>query len=127
VHRIQQGGVRVALATNPVFPAVATRARVSWTGLSFGDFEFVTTYENSRHCKPNLGYFKDVLELSGLEARDCLMVGNDTSDDLPASRLGMDVFILTDCLINKDNVDLTDIPHGSFEDLQAFLGLGRAQ
>ena len=123
VARLRQQGVTVALATNPIFPAVATRQRIRWAGLREEDFQLVTTYENSRHCKPNPAYYQDVAAALGVDPHECLMVGNDVGDDLPAAQLGMDVFILTDCLINKDNVDLSPLPHGGFAQLEKKLGL----
>ena len=39
-------GLRVALATNPLFPAVATESRIRWAGVEPEDFELYTTYEN---------------------------------------------------------------------------------
>ena len=34
------------------------------------------------------------------------MVGNDVGEDMVAEKLGMQVFLLTDCLINIKNVDV---------------------
>ena len=61
VHGLKEKGIRVALATNPIFPARATQWRIQWAGLAPEDFEFYTTYENSRYCKPNLDYYRDIL------------------------------------------------------------------
>ena len=52
---------------------------------------------------------------------ECLMVGNDVSEDMIAETLGMKVFLLTDCLINKENKDISLYPHGGFEELLAFI------
>ena len=112
--------MRVILATNPIFPAVATRARIRWAGLDESDFEFVTSYENSCHCKPNPEYYRDILNRLGIDPEGCLMVGNDAVEDTAAKKLGMDVFLLTDCLINK-GVDITGYPQGSFDDLMAYI------
>ena len=49
------------------------------------------------------------------------MVGNDVGDDMVAQELGMKVFLLTDCLINKHNVDISVYPHGSFEELMEYI------
>ena len=114
-------GCRVALATNPIFPAVATQSRIRWAGLVPEDFELVTTYENSCRCKPNPDYYRDVLCAIGADAADCLMVGNDVKEDMVAETLGMQVFLLTDCLINQENADISRYPHGSFPELLAFL------
>ncbi len=121
VSRLKAAGKRIALATNPIFPAVATDKRIKWAGLDKNSFELVTTYENSRHCKPDPAYFRDLLASLGVTAEECLMVGNDATEDMVAKTLGMKVFLLTDCLINKENKDITVYPHGDFDALCAFL------
>ena len=114
-------GLRCALATNPLFPAVATESRIRWAGLERADFSLVTTYENSRFCKPNPDYYRAILEQLGVSPQECVMVGNDVSEDMVAESLGMQVFLLTDCLINKDGADISRYPQGSFPELMAFL------
>ena len=49
------------------------------------------------------------------------MVGNDTSEDMVAKTLGMKVFLLTDCLINKSNEDISKYKNGSFKDLIEYI------
>ena len=121
VDILKEKGFRLALATNPVFPAVATKARMSWVGLSPSDFELYTTYENSRYCKPSGEYYLAIAEQMGVSPEECLMVGNDVSDDLPAEDVGMKVFILTDNLINKEGKDISSYPQGSFAELLEFV------
>lgn len=122
VHRLKEKGLRVVLATNPIFPARATQWRIQWAGLTPEDFELYTTYENSRHCKPNLDYYRDILTQLKICAEECLMVGNDVGEDMIAQQLGMKVFLLTDCLINKANADISQYPHGGFDELMAWIG-----
>lgn len=114
-------GLKAALATNPIFPAIATRERIRWAGLTESDFELITTYENIGVCKPNPDYFKEVAERIGVAPEECLMVGNDVGDDMPAEKLGMRVFLLTDCLINKDGEDIEKYPHGDFDALFKYI------
>lgn len=121
VRDLKAAGKRVALATNPIFPAIATQKRIRWAGLSHEEFELVTTYENSRYCKPNLQYYRDILKELGVDATDCVMVGNDVNEDMVAANLGMQVFLLTDCLLNKDEKDISVYPHGDFAALRKFL------
>lgn len=121
VRQAKEAGLRVVLATNPLFPEVATATRVRWAGMAPTDFEYCTTYENSSHCKPNPDYYRDVLEKIGCKAEDCLMVGNDVDEDMVAETLGMKVFLLTDCLVNKSGRDISAYPHGSFEELKKFI------
>lgn len=123
VSDIKKAGYRIILATNPIFPDVATVKRTSWAGLSVDDFEGYTTYENSTFCKPNPAYFSEVCRRFGLEPKECLMVGNDAEEDVAAAKCGMQVFLITDCLVNKKNADISNIPHGSFDDLRNFLKL----
>ena len=118
---LKSRGCRVALATNPLFPAIATQSRARWAGLEPDDFALVTTYENSRHCKPNPDYYRAILECLGESAENCIMVGNDVDEDLVAAELGMQVFLLTDCVINKHEKDVSAVPQGSFPELLEFL------
>ena len=121
ITALKEMGYTLVLATNPIFPAIATESRIAWAGLNREDFAFYTTYENSRHCKPNPDYYLDILAQLGAEPSACLMVGNDVTEDMVARQLGMQVFLLTDCLINKRNEDISLYPHGSFDDLMAFV------
>ena len=109
------------LATNPVFPAVATKSRMGWVGLVPEDFALVTTYENSRYCKPNLDYYREILKTINCQPEECLMVGNDVDEDMVAAELGMQVFLLTDCILNRRNKDISRYPHGSFPELLTFI------
>ena len=121
LHRCRALGLRVALATNPVFPAMATHQRIRWAGLEPEDFELVTTYENSSSCKPNLLYYREVMDALGVQPEQCLMVGNDVAEDMIARQLGLRVFLLTPCLLNKHNEDIDKYPHGDFPELLRFL------
>ncbi len=121
VKRLKAAGFRVALATNPVFPAVATEARIRWAGLERSALAHVTTYENSRFCKPNPAYYREVAEALSCDPETCLMVGNDVDDDMSAERVGMRVFLLTDHLLNRQGKDISAYPQGSYEALIAYL------
>lgn len=124
VHTLKDAGYRVILATNPLFPAIATESRIRWAGLSPEDFEYYTVYDNSCHCKPNPAYYQDIINKLNLNPSECLMVGNDVDEDMiAAEKTGLHTFLLTDCIINKNDVDITNYPNGSLNDLLKFLGL----
>lgn len=127
VREIRRSGLRVALATNPLFPRVATEARIRWAGLEPEDFELCTTYENIGCCKPNPAYYAEVAERMGLEPGECLMVGNDVDEDMIARTLGMRVFLLEPCMINKGQQDISCCPRGKFSDLMEYIRAERAQ
>ncbi|MBR6740418.1 MAG: HAD family hydrolase [Clostridia bacterium] len=117
VALLRERGVRVILATNPLFPKTATLQRIGWAGLDPDSFELITTYENSRFCKPNPEYYREIVNKLGLEPTECMMVGNDVEEDMIANTLGMDTFLLTPCMINKHNTDVSQYKRG---DLGAF-------
>ncbi len=121
MEKLKQLGLRIIIATNPFFPQTATHQRITWAGLNPDDFALFTTYENSRFCKPNIAYYQDILDKFGLQADECIMVGNDVGEDMIAEQLGAKVFLLTDQLINDDNLPWEHIPHGNLDDLQLFL------
>lgn len=123
VARLHEKGYRLILATNPVFPAMCTAQRLAWTGVNPAFFERVTSYENSRFAKPDPRYYQENLEVCGLCANEVLMVGNDTRDDGVASAVGMDVYIVTDCLVEheKGSAPLDTLPHGTMEDFAAYV------
>ena len=121
VRKIKEDEYRVGLATNPLFPSIATENRIRWTGLTPDEFEFYTTYENIGYCKPNPQYYTELLNRLNLKPEDCLMVGNDVEEDMIAGELGMKVFLITDCLLNKKGKDISVYPHGGFTDLYAWL------
>lgn len=121
IRIVKELGYKTILATNPVFPEIATKKRIKWAGLNEDDFELITTYENSKYCKPNLKYYKEIMDKFNLDPTECVMIGNDVSEDMIVSSLGVKTFLLTDCLINKDNIDINKYPNGSFDQLIDFL------
>ncbi len=122
VAALKARGLKLVLATNPIFPAIATAQRIRWAGLDPADFALVTTYENSRFCKPNPDYYREILGKIRKKPENCIMVGNDVAEDmLPAAGLGMQTFLLTPCLINKTDRELTEFHHGAVPELKEFL------
>lgn len=121
VKLLKDKGYQVVLATNPLFPRIATLTRMEWAGLNPVDFELITTYDNSSYCKPNLEYYKEILRNIDKDARECIMVGNDVKEDMCAAQLGMDTFLLKECLICDDGVDLSGFPQGNFEELHQII------
>ena len=122
VDMLNAKGVKVILATNPFFPKVATESRIGWAGLEPDDFIIWTTYEDSCYCKPNPDYFRDLMKRTGLDVKDCIMVGNDVDEDILAARsAGMRAFLLDLHVVNKRGRDLSDIPKGDFDDLIEYL------
>lgn len=121
ISLVREMGAVPVLATNPLFPAVATQSRIRWAGLNPEDFALYTTYENINWCKPNPDYYREILRRLDAAPEDCVMIGNDTQEDMIAARLGMEVFLLTDCVINRSGADIAQWPHGGFPELKEWL------
>lgn len=121
INKIHSEGLRTVLATNPMFPAIATESRIRWAGLKPEDFELYTTYENMCSCKPNPEYYREITRKLGLKPEECIMVGNDVTEDMIAKETGMDVFLVTDCLINKNNEDIDKYPHGDIKQMLSYV------
>ncbi len=120
VSAAKQIAGKVVLATNPFFPRVAVETRLSWLGLSCADFDLVTDYENSYFCKPNPKYYKAIAADLGVEPARCLMVGNNTEEDILASqKLGMKTYLVTDYPIG--DISEVESEKGSLEDLLLYL------
>lgn len=121
VEMVKEKGYRVALATSPLFPRQGTEARIGWAGLKPDQFALVTTYETYRHAKPHWNYYEQVLDELGVEASDCLMIGNDIREDMVVAEHGMETFLVTDCLINRDDRPLHPYRKGSLQELSDYL------
>lgn len=101
IEYLRSKDYKVILATNPVFPKIATTERMKWAGLTPEMFDDITTYEDCLYCKPNHRYFEEILKKHNLKPEDCIMVGNDVDDDFSDLPLGMDGYLITDYLINR--------------------------
>ncbi len=121
VDLLHDKGYLTVLATNPLFPRVATHKRIGWAGLRVDDFALITTYENSNFTKPKTEYFQMVLQAIKRVPNECLMIGNDVEDDMAASKIGIETYLLTDCLMNHSQENIDAFKHGTFSELEVFL------
>ncbi|MCL2703561.1 MAG: HAD family hydrolase [Defluviitaleaceae bacterium] len=121
VHALAVKGYKLVLATNPLFPACAVETRLNWIGLESRDFILVTHYTNSTFCKPNPGYYREVFKKTGSVPEKCLMAGNNPVEDMSAGALGAETFLVTDCLENETNADITAFRRGTLAELEEYL------
>lgn len=121
MEKVFAKGHRVAIATNSVFPEVAIRQRLDWAGI--GDFEYslITSYEVMHFTKPHVEYYKEIADYLKVRPEECLMVGNDVSEDLAARRLGMKTFLVKDRLINTGHLPVKADWEGYLSDLLHFF------
>jgi len=118
VDELTEMGKKVVLATNPVFPEIATRRRCDWTNLDFDEFTHVSHAENSYACKPNPAYYLRLLEIAGVKPERTLMVGNDYLFDMAAAEVGMKTWLIDKYLGNDEHKDKFRIDYrGSLNEL----------
>ena len=100
---------------------MVTKGRIKWAGLNPEDFKYITSYENSTYTKPKKAYFMEILTKLKLKPEDINYIGNDVSDDFKEIRNDtFNSYLITDCLINKDNEDY-NIKQFSMEEFYNYL------
>ncbi|NIV10491.1 MAG: HAD hydrolase-like protein [Aliifodinibius sp.] len=83
---------QLAIATNPIFPKIATYERLRWAGLPPEEYPYslISTYENFHFTKPHPAYFMEMLAQIGWPNAQVIMIGNDLElDILPAQKIGL--------------------------------------
>jgi HAD superfamily hydrolase (TIGR01549 family) len=123
-HTVQaclDAGYRVAIATNPLFPARAIEHRLDWAGVGDMPFELVTTYENMHTSKPHSAYYCEIAAVLNVSPAECLMVGNDVQRDIePAQQAGMHTFLVDEWMAGDDSQIEPD-GRGTLSDLIAWI------
>ncbi|MDO8963079.1 MAG: HAD family hydrolase [Coriobacteriia bacterium] len=106
-------GLKVAIATQPIFPRAAVDARMAWADVADLPVHVVTTYEYMHACKPQAAYFRETAEMLGCAPAECLMVGDDRGLDLPAADTGMRTFYVGGATGTSADFSgpLTELPH----------------
>lgn len=121
LERTLDRNLKIVLATNPLFPLIAVEERMRWAGIDGYPWTYITSYENSRSCKPNPLYFQEILDKLNLLPEECIMIGNDAEEDLVAGTLGMKTFLVTDYLIDKGEKKYQPDYSGKLQELSGLL------
>lgn len=101
---VKSKGLKLILASNPVFPRNGMITRLGFVGLDADDFDYITGYENSHYTKPNPKYFEEILKNYNLKANEVVMFGNSENEDyLPASAVGIKAYLVGDVSDYKNN------------------------
>jgi FMN phosphatase YigB (HAD superfamily) len=120
VKILKKKGYQLVIATNPMFPRLAIEKRISWAGLDIEDFSYVTSFEDNHYCKPQPKFYQEVLSEIGKSPFECLMVGNDTYEDLIAGKLNIATYLIEDHAIVRDHA-LTPTYQGTYKDFLSFV------
>ncbi len=86
-------GLRIAVATTPIYMPEVIALRLQWAGLADLPWDLVTHSELMESCKPHPAYFSEVAAHLGIDPRACVMVGDDALQDGPAEQIGMGVLL----------------------------------
>ncbi len=89
-------GLKLVVATNPIWPLVVQQKRLAWAGLGDLEVDLITHIDNMNYCKPQLGYYKQICRLIDVQPEECLMVGDDPANDMVAANAGMLTYQTTD-------------------------------
>ncbi len=112
---------KIVLATIPLFPAIAIQQRCRWAGIEGFPFTLITSFENMRYSKPSPEYYGEIAHHLAVPPDECLMIGNDHIDDLPAAAIGMETFLVLDDELNAGKGRYTPTYSGYLADLTTFL------
>ena len=121
IRTLKAKGYRLAVTTMPMFPVQAVHNRLRWAGLDPQDFMFVTDYETNTSVKPYARFYEEALQRAGVDGSQVLMVGNHNLEDGAATKLGCDLYLVTDHLLTAEGgTSLDECKHGSMEDFARF-------
>lgn len=87
-------GLKVAIATNPIFPRAAIEERMRWANVADLPIDLVTSYENMHSAKPHGSYYTEVASMLGVPPSQAMMVGDDRVLDMAAADVGMRTYFL---------------------------------
>ncbi|MEW6662375.1 MAG: HAD family hydrolase [Bacillota bacterium] len=121
VETAKNKGLKIVVATNPLFPLMAVLERLRWAGLGQVEFDLITSYEEMHFSKPNLNYYREILARLNVEPEQCMIVGNDVEEDLVAGKLNMRTFLVRDCLIQRGPMPVEPDYVGSLADLLSLI------
>ena len=96
LKELKQRGLKLVVASNPIYPHIAIEKRLAWVDVDHDDFELVTHMENMNFVKPNLAYYQQICTKLDLLPEHCLMVGNDPGNDMASSGIGIKTYLTTD-------------------------------
>jgi ribosome-associated protein YbcJ (S4-like RNA binding protein)/FMN phosphatase YigB (HAD superfamily) len=94
-------GLTTILSTNAIFPLTAIIKRLVWGGYDPQQFSYISDYQKAHFAKPNPRFFLEIADKQKLKIEECLVVGNDESEDLSASLVGFKTFLVNDSLIKR--------------------------
>lgn len=88
VMAAQAHGLKIAVATTPIYPLAVVRNRLTRAELADVNWDVIAT-DQFYSTKPYPAYFEEVAERLGVAPEACLMVGDNPFDDMAARAVEM--------------------------------------
>jgi FMN phosphatase YigB (HAD superfamily) len=82
------------LATNPVWSPEIVELRLRWAEIEPAWFSSMTHVRKMHATKPHPEYYDEILAELKRAPSECLLLGDDVKMDLPATKVGIRVFIV---------------------------------
>lgn len=105
--KLKEKGVKLVIASNPIWPLNVQLKRLSWAGLEDIQFDLVTHIGNMSYCKPRIEYYQEVCQKIDESPEVCLMVGNDPVNDMVVSKIGMRTYLVTEGATDESALELS--------------------
>lgn len=109
VKLCKQKGLKVILASNPLFPKIAYLNRACYNDLKEDYFDEITSYDLYHYAKPNPEYYKEILSRHNLKVDEVIFFGNSQNHDInPASSIGIKSYLVHDhnSMSSKEMLDI---------------------
>lgn len=121
IAALKKKGYSLVIATNPLFPRKAVLHRIEWAELNSEDFDYISCYEDNTYCKPHVEFYQEVINKVNKNPDQCMMIGNDVQEDLVASKLGIQTYLITDHMLNRHDIPIESNYQGNYEDFAKFV------
>lgn len=96
LEQLKAMGLKLVLASNPVYPCIAMEKRLGWVDIDPSIFDLITHIENMNFVKPTTKYYRQICTKLDEAPANCLMVGNDPKNDIAAAGIKMKTYLTTD-------------------------------
>ena len=102
---VKAQGLKVILASNPLFPRDGMINRLGFINLTENDFDYIPSYETSHYSKPNPYFYQEILQNNHLKPSEVIFFGNSETEDCePASKVGIKSILVGDKGIKFEDI-----------------------
>lgn len=99
---LHENNIKAVLASRPIFPKNGMVNRAKFVGLKEEDFCHITSYDVCTYTKPNVNYYKEILQKVNLTPQEVIMFGNNEEEDGVATELGIKTYLINGYIIKGE-------------------------